>query len=63
MDIIKVKLKPIYWFEHGIIALCDREDIISCDADEDCNECKSNHLKQVIIQSKKAAQSFLSTEP
>ncbi len=62
MEIIKVKLKPIYWFEHGIIALCDKEVTISCDADEDCNECKNNHLKQVIIQSQRTAQSFSLTE-
>ena len=52
MDKIKSKLTPIYWFEHGIIALCDKDDIACCDADQDCGECKHNHLKEVLKQIK-----------
>ena len=59
---IKVKLTPVYWFEHGIIALCSKDNIKSCDADDDCDECPNNHLREVLEQSKKKAQSFLQTE-
>ncbi len=58
MSEIKTKLTPIYWFEYGVIALCDKDDTTCCDADQDCSECKNNHLKEIFVQAKKTIDSF-----
>jgi hypothetical protein len=42
------KLIPVYWFESGIIALCDKDNIKGCDADDDCEKCKHNKLSEVL---------------
>jgi len=47
-DFIKTKLTPVYWFESGIIALCDKESIAGCDADDDCSKCEHNLIGKVL---------------
>jgi len=58
MDRIEHKLTPVYWFEWGIVALCDMESIAGCDADDPCNDCPHNHLKQVLRESKQMAKVY-----
>lgn len=47
-DFIKTKLTPVYWFESGIIALCDKESNAGCDADDDCSKCEHNLIGKVL---------------